>query len=174
MRLDDYEALKAAGLDVLKARMLKAWPQAAPIIAEIESFDQLSFATYRDVRMAPWRTGRVLTIGDAAHGTSPQLGQGGNLALIDAITLAHALRKERDLDRALALYERLRRPHLRFYRLASWLATPVFQSNSRVIGALRDLLMDPLARLPGIKHVMRTTLSGVRLFPFGQWRPPED
>jgi 2-polyprenyl-6-methoxyphenol hydroxylase-like FAD-dependent oxidoreductase len=174
VRLDDYEATKAAGLAALKARMLAAWPESAGIVDEIESFDQLSFATYRDVRMRPWRHGQVLAMGDAAHGTSPQLGQGANLALIDAITLAYALRKRNDCGAALALYEKLRRPHLRFYQMASRALTPVFQSDSRVIAWLRDAFLGPVAKLPVIKGVMRTTLSGVRLFPFGLWRPPDD
>jgi 2-polyprenyl-6-methoxyphenol hydroxylase-like FAD-dependent oxidoreductase len=173
VRLADFERQKAAGIAVLKARILSAWPQAAPIVAQIESFEQFSLASYRDVRMKPWRKSRVLAIGDAAHGTSPQLGQGANLALIDAITIASVLRKERDIDAALAHYERLRRPHLRFYQLASRALTPAFQSDSRILGWLRDMFLGPLGRLPGIDRVMRTTLSGVRLFPFGLWRPPD-
>jgi 2-polyprenyl-6-methoxyphenol hydroxylase-like FAD-dependent oxidoreductase len=173
VRLDDFEAQKAAGIAALKARILSAWPQSAPIVAEIESFEQFSLATYRDVRMNPWRRGRVLAMGDAAHGTSPQLGQGANLALIDAITIASVLRQEREIDAALARYERLRRPHLRFYQMASRALTPAFQSDSRMLGWLRDRFLGPVARVPGIDHIMRTTLSGVRLFPFGLWKMPE-
>jgi 2-polyprenyl-6-methoxyphenol hydroxylase-like FAD-dependent oxidoreductase len=173
LRLDDYEATKAAGLEALKARMLATWPESAPIVAEIVRFEQLSFATYRDVRVRPWHRGRLLALGDAAHGTSPQLGQGANLALIDAITLAHALRHEREVETALASYEKLRRPHLRFYQVASRFLTPAFQSNSRMIAWLRDVFLGPVSRLPVIKGVMRTTLSGVRLFPFGLWLPPD-
>ena len=171
--LAEFETQKAAGLAALKARILSAWPQAAPIVAEIESFEQFSLASYRDVRMKRWRKGRVLAIGDAAHATSPQLGQGANLALIDAITIAHVLRKEPDVESALALYESTRRPHLRFYQVASRALTPAFQSNRRVMAWLRDMFLGPLGRMPGIDRVMRTTLSGVRLFPFGLWRPPE-
>ena len=35
---------------------------------------------------------------------------------------------------------------LRFYQLNSKLLTPVFQSNSKVIGSLRDIVMGPLCR----------------------------
>ena len=173
VKLSDYGSVRAAGLEALKARILKAWPQSKPIIDEIRTFDQLSLATYRDVWMGRWHKGRVIAIGDASHGTSPQLGQGTNLALIDCITLAHVLRHENDAEKALALFERIRRPHIRYYQIFSRALTPAFQSNSRVMGWLRDAFLGPLGRAPGIDHIMRTTLSGVRLFPFGLWKPPD-
>ena len=36
----------------------------------------------------PWHRGRVVLIGDAAHATSPHVGQGGAMAMEDAIVLA--------------------------------------------------------------------------------------
>jgi pentatricopeptide repeat protein len=173
VKLSQYEATRAAGLDALKARILHAWPQSQPIIDTIKSFDQLSLATYRDVHMRRWHRGRVLAIGDASHGTSPQLGQGTNLALIDCISLASALRRERDVEKALALFGRMRRAHARYYQLFSRALTPAFQSDSRVMGWLRDVFLGPLGKIPGIKHIMRTTLSGVRKFPLGLWTPPD-
>jgi len=167
-----YEAQRMAGIDALKTRIVEAWPKAKVIVDEVSSFDQFALATYRDVRMPIWRNDRVLTIGDAAHGTSPQLGQGANLALIDAITLASALRKSSGIDSALACYERMRRPHIRYYQMMSRAMTPVFQSNSRMIGWARDALFGPIAKTPGLSHIMRTTLTGARKFPFGLWSPP--
>ena len=40
----------------------------------------------------PWYKGRVVVIGDAAHATIPQLGQGASLAIEDAVVLAELLK----------------------------------------------------------------------------------
>ncbi|WP_037864140.1 FAD-dependent oxidoreductase [Streptomyces sp. NRRL S-340] len=58
----------------------------------------------------PWRSGRVLLVGDAAHAASPATGQGASMALEDAVVLAKCLRDSPDHTTALALYESLRRP----------------------------------------------------------------
>lgn len=60
----------------------------------------------------PWRSGRTLVIGDAAHAASPATGQGASMALEDAVVLAKSLRDTPDTDSALALYETLRRPRV--------------------------------------------------------------
>lgn len=173
LRLREFEAQRDAGLDVLKRRALDAWPEAEPIVREIARFEDLSLASYRDVGLRRWRKGRVLVIGDAAHGTSPQLGQGANLALIDAVMLAHALKEDSDTDHALARFERERRPHVDFYRLASRALTPMFQSDGRVLPWVRDSFLAHANRLPGGRYLTRTTLSGVRKLPFGLWKPPQ-
>jgi 2-polyprenyl-6-methoxyphenol hydroxylase-like FAD-dependent oxidoreductase len=173
LRLDDQNAQLAAGIDVLKARAIAAWPAAEPIIREISRLEDLSFATYRDVALSDWRRGRVLVIGDAAHGTSPQLGQGANLALIDSVMLAHHLARERDVDAALGDFHRARRSHIRFYRWASRAMTPAFQSDSKIIPWLRDTFLPYANLLPGGRYMTGTTLSGVRKFPFGKWKLPD-
>ncbi|MFF0010970.1 FAD-dependent oxidoreductase [Streptomyces sp. NPDC005374] len=60
----------------------------------------------------PWRSGRTLLIGDAAHAASPATGQGASMALEDAVALAKSLRDAPDTDAALVLYETLRRPRV--------------------------------------------------------------
>lgn len=172
LKLEEFQAQRDAGLDMLKQRALAVWPQAEPIVCEIARFENLSLASYRDVGVKPWRRERVLVIGDAAHGTSPQLGQGANLALIDALTLAYALGQDRDVDRALGQFERARTPHIDFYRVASRALTPMFQSDGRVLPWLRDTFLGYANYLPGGRYMTRTTLSGVRKLPFGLWKPP--
>ncbi|MFD8304621.1 FAD-dependent monooxygenase [Streptomyces sp. NPDC059690] len=61
---------------------------------------------------SPWRAGRVLLVGDAAHAASPATGQGASMALEDAVVLAKCLRDVPDTDAALARYEELRRPRV--------------------------------------------------------------
>ncbi|QRX95119.1 FAD-dependent oxidoreductase [Streptomyces noursei] len=62
----------------------------------------------------PWRSGRRLIVGDAAHAASPATGQGASMALEDAVILAKSLRDMPDLDSALALYEACRRPRVEY------------------------------------------------------------
>lgn len=64
-----------------------------------------------------------LGIGDAARDL------GANLALLDSVRLAGAIAASADVAEALARFERLRLPPTRYYRQASHLLTPFFQSR---------------------------------------------
>jgi 2-polyprenyl-6-methoxyphenol hydroxylase-like FAD-dependent oxidoreductase len=54
---------------------------------------------------APWHRGRVILIGDAAHGVTPHCGQGAAQAIEDGIVLAEELGKARSVEEALAAFE---------------------------------------------------------------------
>ena len=57
-------------------------------------------------------SGRVVLLGDAAHATTPNMGQGAGQAIEDAVTLTNLL-KEKDVDAALKRYNKLRVKHTR-------------------------------------------------------------
>ena len=99
---------------------------------------------------------------NAAHATSPQLGQGANLALWDAMCLTDALSEERgSLAAALAGYTAVRRRHLNYYQLATRALTPLFQSDSRALGVVRDLAF-PISRwLAPLRRRMVRTMAGL-------------
>jgi 2-polyprenyl-6-methoxyphenol hydroxylase-like FAD-dependent oxidoreductase len=60
----------------------------------------------------PWHRGRVVLVGDAAHATSPHVGQGGAMAIEDALVLAEEVTGD-DLDAALTRYAERRYPRCR-------------------------------------------------------------
>lgn len=53
---------------------------------------------------APWYRGRVVLLGDAAHGTTPHCGQGAAQAIEDGIVLAEELARAAAVDTALRAY----------------------------------------------------------------------
>lgn len=69
---------------------------------------------WRDIVYLPplrrFAFGRVALLGDAAHATTPNLGQGAAQAMEDAVVLAAALRDHRDVVTALQHYEKVRVP----------------------------------------------------------------
>ncbi len=137
-RADRVEAWRAAGLSKWRDIILRLEPRAESILDTLHGLESVLFSRYRDVAMWPWHGDRIVFIGDAAHATSPQLGQGANLALVDAVALADAIHSETTVDRALAAYSTIRRRHLNFYQFATRALTPFFQGDSRLLGWLRD------------------------------------
>ncbi len=154
-------------LDWLKSEMARVAPEsAAPLFSQITEPAQLLFAEYFDtvVRRQPFHE-NLLLLGDACHATSPLLGNGVNLALFDAMSLAASLEAVIDphhLPRALVDYADARRAHVRFYSLTSRALTPLFQSHNTVLGGARDLFMGSLTRIPPFPYLMTSTLAGIR------------
>jgi 2-polyprenyl-6-methoxyphenol hydroxylase-like FAD-dependent oxidoreductase len=138
------------------------WPEASRIVADAIIVNDFARATYRNVALPRWNDGPVLFIGDAAHGTSPQLGQGANLGLADAWALARAVEQSDGVADAIARFVERRNATVRFYRQASHLLTPFFQSRCTPLGWLRDAVMILGCRLPLLRPIATTTLAGTR------------
>jgi 2-polyprenyl-6-methoxyphenol hydroxylase-like FAD-dependent oxidoreductase len=157
IRLDRIEALRAAGLAAFRADLLALAPIAERL--QLRSLDQLLPAAYRQVSLPRWHDGTLVLLGDAAHALSPQLGQGANLALMDAAALADAP--------SLDAYERARHAQARFYAFGSRALNTVFQNDWDAIAWPRDRLMGPAARIPWLRRRMLATLAGTATGPFG-------
>jgi 2-polyprenyl-6-methoxyphenol hydroxylase-like FAD-dependent oxidoreductase len=69
-------------------------------ILRTEAFDRPANRT--------WGTGRVTLLGDAIHPTTPNLGQGGCMAIEDALIIARCIHKYGLTEQALRTYEKVR------------------------------------------------------------------
>lgn len=161
-RCDRVDEWRKRGLVPWKDELAKLAPESVPVLDQIESIDQVLFASYHDVVMHRWSTRNVVYLGDAAHATSPQLGQGCNLALWDAMVLADVLASEsHDLAVALDRYSRERVDHLAFYQFATRMLTPFFQGDDPLLGSLRDLTMPLMGKFPITNRIMTLSMLGV-------------
>ena len=161
LRADRLDAWRSAGLATWKQDLLRLAPQAAPVLAQIESPAQVLYSAYHDVTMWPWDDGDAVVLGDAAHATSPQLGQGCNLALWDAMVLADCVAATDSVPAALDAYSRARQSHLGWFQLATRWLTPFFQGDSRLLGWARDVFMPMGTRLPWVRRLMVASMCGV-------------
>jgi salicylate hydroxylase len=136
------------------------WPAVEPLLRQISDPDQMILAGYGHHTLPLPFGERIVFIGDSAHSTSPQLGQGANMALLDVRALAEAFEASAELGRALALYARKRRLHVRLYQLMSALFTPFYQSDSLILPTLRDGLVAPMSRVPLIARGLARIVAG--------------
>ncbi|CAF0936018.1 unnamed protein product [Rotaria sordida] len=131
----------------------------------IEKINQAnySFAVYADVYMKQYNYENIIFIGDAAHGMSPQLGQGANMAFLDSYFLNKVLTENgNNIASALKNYTILRRKHLRFYSQASKFLTPLYQSDRVLYGRFRDLLFTISKQMKFSRKISSQILCGKR------------
>lgn len=162
---DDHPAWRAAGLDPWKAEVLSLWPEVAPILETITDPDSLTLARYGHHTLMRPVADRLAVLGDAAHSTSPQLGQGVNMGLLDALALSDALETHADLPDALDAYAAARRWHVRLYQALSMGFTPFYQADGAFLPWVRDHILGKVARLPFAPRLLAATVSGLLIDP---------
>jgi salicylate hydroxylase len=173
LRADRLAEWRTRGLDRWKEEVRALWPATAPLLDQIHDPDQLVFGRYAHRTSRSAETG-LIRIGDSWHATSPQLGQGANMALLDAWAVAKALREARDTADAVARAVAMRRFHVRLYQLLSAIFTPAYQSDSRILPFIRDRIVPPLSHLwpaTWLQAAMVAGLFGGPLQPLGL-QPP--
>ena len=111
------EGLAAAMRDKLKSVPAPAIRGLAEQITDDEE------VVYRPLEcvflQGPWHKGRIVLLGDAVHATTPHLGQGGGMAIEDAIVLAEELARANDLEAAFGAYRTRRFERCRYIVEAS-------------------------------------------------------
>jgi 2-polyprenyl-6-methoxyphenol hydroxylase-like FAD-dependent oxidoreductase len=107
-----------------KARLCELFaPFPAPVSELIAAAEeqQLIRTDMYDLRPLPaWHLGRVALLGDAAHATTPNLGQGGAQAIEDAYVLAECLAQQAEPAAAFAAYQQLRQAKATMVVNRSW------------------------------------------------------
>lgn len=128
-------------LDRLR-RHAEGWPEPMPtVLRAARPGDVLRNDLYTLPPLPCYVAGNAVLIGDAAHAMPPYLGQGGNQALEDAVTLAALLSgaTQAKLPAALAEYDRVRRPRARSIVRRALRAGAVNHFQAPPLVALRDL-----------------------------------
>jgi salicylate hydroxylase len=125
--------------------LFQGWhPAVIEMIAAVRH--ELRWGLFPARPLPRWRRGRVVLLGDAAHAMLPHHGQGANVTIEDAVTIAEFVAADsHDLDGAFAAYETLRRPRTRAIQRASWMGNRALHLPDGPEAGRRDAL---IARFP--------------------------
>ncbi|MDG1286910.1 MAG: NAD(P)/FAD-dependent oxidoreductase [Rickettsiales bacterium] len=171
MKTKDYAAWREQDFREWQDYVISLWPETKSVVEQFTSHDDLMFANYRDVVLRKYYTDNIVFIGDSAHCTSPQLGQGANLALVDALVLSESIAESESVSQALMLYEKRRRKHINFYQTASRFLTPFFQSDSLFFAKLRFFTCDLTCKISITRRIAAQVLTGTKTGLFSSLNP---
>lgn len=122
----------------------KPFPKIINDLIQTVDEDQIIQTDLYDFKPIPkWTNGRVVLIGDAAHATTPNLGQGACQAIEDAWFLAEELSKNDLIEDALISFQQKRFEKAKFITNTSWL----FSQMTNTSGLMKRL----------VKFVLRVT-----------------
>ncbi len=85
--------------------------------------------------------GSILLMGDAAHATTPNMGQGACQALEDVAVLTDELKKNQTVPQAFVHFERRRLARTRYITTTSWRIGKIAQWSNPILVPIRNVLM---------------------------------
>jgi len=109
------EEIKTKLQKEIKENLLKLHEKDPPPIQDLIQYstDIFAYPVYDMPELEKWYTSHVCLIGDAAHATSPHIGQGASLALEDAAILYRCLKSGNSPEEAFASYQNHRKPRVK-------------------------------------------------------------
>ncbi|MFH6604285.1 FAD-dependent monooxygenase [Maribacter algicola] len=87
-----------------------------------------------------WFKGNICLIGDSAHATTPNMGQGACQAIEDAFVLSECLHKY-EITKAFSQYQKLRLPKAHQVVKASWLVGKMAHISNPILIGLRNQML---------------------------------
>lgn len=153
------QAIKSADLETFRMIWRRAFPAGAALLDSFTAFDDLLVHEVIRVSCTTWYDGRLVLLGDAAHAMAPNLGQGGNSALVDAVVLTECLQAAPTLDHALAQYTARRKPAVGRVADTSARLGQISEWTHPVLRWLRDRVVMPLAGRGDSSRMLRDMLQ---------------
>ncbi|MEM7512048.1 MAG: FAD-dependent monooxygenase [Bacteroidota bacterium] len=116
-----------------------------PLVQEILAHTPTSHihtATLDDLKsFSPWWKANVCLLGDAAHATTPNMGQGACQAIEDAYVLAQCMRQHPNTDEAFSSFQRLRKAKAHMIVKSSWQIGRMAHWKNPLAISMRNLMM---------------------------------
>ena len=135
-------SLTAAERKSFLRQRFRGWHHPVELLLESTPAEEILQNDIYDLKpMGRWGEGRVILLGDAAHPTTPNMGQGACMAIESSLVLARCLSQEGDLPRALRRYETARMSRTAWITDQSWKIGRIGQWENPLACGVRDFLL---------------------------------
>ena len=105
---------------IMREKFAEFQGPARTFLNEVSEHSEVLYTVVEEVAAdLPWHKGRVLLLGDAAHASTPFMGQGGAMAIEDAVVLKTLLQRHQFQTSVLEAFGTARYPVCRFVQDAS-------------------------------------------------------
>jgi 2-polyprenyl-6-methoxyphenol hydroxylase-like FAD-dependent oxidoreductase len=133
-----YRAFRLADLQ----RHFADYHSPIPELLALTTDEQVIWGDILDLKpLKRFHFGRVLLLGDAAHATTPNMGQGAGQAVEDAAVLASCLAQAPSIEAAFQAFDHQRRPRTTRIVQQSWQLGKVAQIQQPWLVSLRNAVM---------------------------------
>ncbi|MNN38592.1 FAD-dependent urate hydroxylase [compost metagenome] len=123
-------------------KLFNNFPHPVKNLIQAASNDRLIHTDIYDIQpLQQFAFGRIVLLGDAAHATTPNMGQGAGQAMEDAVVLSQCMELEPNFNNAFQLYEHRRLQRTRKIIEKSRQVGSVSQWSHPVLINLRDHLL---------------------------------
>ncbi|HWL07070.1 MAG TPA: FAD-dependent monooxygenase [Planctomicrobium sp.] len=148
------------------AELFRNWADPVPEIIAATPPERLIHNDIIDrVPTNTWSRGRVGLIGDAAHPTTPNLGQGGCMAIEDAVAVARALATSTDPEMAFLSFTKERFPRTAAITNESWRFGKIASMEGRLSCWLRDTMSGLVLPLIGTQSLCKHSAFDIGPLP---------
>jgi 2-polyprenyl-6-methoxyphenol hydroxylase-like FAD-dependent oxidoreductase len=133
----------------------KFFPKWTPLLENTQS-DEILQTDIADLKpLKSWSSDRIGLLGDAAHATTPNLGQGGAMAVEDAYSLTAAVDKVGLHGKAFELYEQQRREKVDWTVSTSWNIGRICHFKNPLLRSLRNVALKKMISSGGEKQIQK-------------------
>ena len=130
----------------LESKLEKTYASFHPLVQQIidqTPIDQILRNDIIDLKPMPnWYYQNICLVGDAAHATTPNMGQGGAQAIEDAYHLAQTIESQQSVEAAFELFQKNRQAKVNTIVNRSWMVGKM--AHWRYFQGLRNMLMRSL------------------------------
>jgi 2-polyprenyl-6-methoxyphenol hydroxylase-like FAD-dependent oxidoreductase len=128
-------------------------PEIVKIISETPK-ENIIFNDIIDLKpIKQWQKGKICLIGDAAHATTPNMGQGACQAIEDAYVLGKLFGQGKSAKEVFQQYEKLRMKKAHFIVNTSWTIGKVAHFQNSIAVWLRNVLMKRIPKATNEKQL---------------------
>jgi len=135
---------------------IRSWAPFGPLVQHllraVPDWRRVNYSEVAEVVMPNWFHPPIFFVGDAAHAMTPNLGQGANAAMVDALVLVRllALEPRGDLTGVGQQYEAIRKDFVRRTQRTAYRAGVLAELTSKPLQRLRNRTFSLVQRVPSL------------------------